>query len=129
MTSTKLTVALLLATALGASSAMAYDADWKRGRVYYRQVCTACHQADAGKSIAPNEKTKAEWSAYFKADKHNKGKDTVAKYMGKAYRASVAGSNKAAAKFVDVPDQEMTDDVVAFVLRGAKDGDAPAGCN
>jgi hypothetical protein len=28
-----------------------------------------------------------------------------------------------------VPDQELLDDVAAFLTKGAKDGDAPASCN
>ena len=56
--------------------ASAYDADWKRGRIYYRSVCTACHAAQAGGSIAPSTMTKAEWIAYLQKDKHAKGKDS-----------------------------------------------------
>jgi cytochrome c2 len=119
--------ALLGATAMG--SALAYDADWKRGRVYYRQICTSCHQAQAKKQFNPNEKTKADWTAYLAADKHAKGKDTVKQYYSKPYRASIKASNKAAEKFAEVPDQELFDDVKAFLLRSAKDGDAPASCS
>lgn len=119
--------ALLGATAMG--SAQAYDADWKRGRVYYRQVCTSCHMAQANKTFSPNEKKKAEWASYLDADKHNKGKDSVKQFYSKAYRASIKATNKAAEKFADVPDQELTDDVRNFLQRGAKDGDAPASCS
>ena len=119
--------ALLGATAM--SSAQAYDADWKRGRVYYRQVCTSCHMAQVNKQFGPNERTKADWAAYLTADKHNKGKDTVKQYYSKQYRASIKASNKAAEKFADVADQELMDDVKAFLIRSAKDGDAPASCS
>ena len=112
-----------------ASSAFAYDADWKRGRVYYRSVCTSCHVVAPIGTINPSSKTKAEWAAYLKADKHAKGKDTVKQYVSKAYRASIKSGNKAAEKFADVPDQELLDDVAAFLTKGAKDGDAPASCN
>ena len=37
------TLAAGVALSLLAASAFAYDADWKRGRVYYRSVCTSCH--------------------------------------------------------------------------------------
>ncbi len=117
------------ALALLVSSAFAYDADWKRGRVYYRSVCTSCHAAMPIGSINPSSKTKAEWSAYLKADKHAKGKDTVKQYVSKAYRASIKSGNKAAEKFADTPDQELLDDIGAFLLKGAKDGDAPATCS
>ncbi|MDP2792606.1 MAG: hypothetical protein Q8O25_00760 [Sulfurisoma sp.] len=119
--------ALLGATAMG--SAQAYDADWKRGRVYYRQVCTSCHMAQVSKQFGPNEKTKADWAAYLTADKHNKGKDSVKQYYSKAYRASIKATNKAAEKFAEVADQELMDDVKAFMIRSAKDGDAPASCS
>jgi len=114
---------------LFATSALAYDADWKRGRVYYRSVCTSCHVASPIGSINPSTKTKAEWAAYLKADKHAKGKDTVKQYVSKAYRASIKSGNKAAEKFATVPDQELMDDIAAFLTKGAKDGDAPATCS
>ena len=118
--------ALLLATTL---PALAYDADWKRGRVYYRSVCTSCHVALPLGSINPSAKAKAEWAAYLQADKHAKGKDKVSHYLSLPYRASIKSANKAAEKFADVPDQELADDLKAFLLKGAKDGDAPASCS
>jgi len=127
MTALTLTVGLLGVTAM--ETAQAYDGDWKRGRVYFRQVCTACHMAQVNKQIGPNERTKAEWTAYLTADKHNKGKDTVKQFYSKAYRASIKATNKAAEKFADTPDQELMDDVKAFLIRSAKDGDAPASCS
>ena len=114
---------------LFATSAVAYDADWKRGRVYYRSVCTSCHAVTPVGSINPSVRTKAEWATYLKADKHNKGKDTVKQYVSKAYRASIKSGNKAAEKFADTPDQELMDDVASFLNKGAKDGDAPASCS
>jgi cytochrome c5 len=122
--------AFLAAGLLGTSTlATAYDADWKRGRVYYRSVCTACHAAQAGGSIAPSTMTKAQWASYLQADKHNKGKDSMKQYVSKSYRASIKSQNKAAEKFADVPDDELNEDIKAFVTKGAKDGDAPASCS
>ena len=123
---------VLVAGMLGAmavGSVSAADGDWKRGRVYYRMVCTDCHVSKAGGAIAPSTKTKAEWAAYLKADKHAKATDTVKLYVSKAYRAKIKAGNKAAEKFADTPDQELLDDVAAFLTKGAKDGDAPASCN
>jgi len=119
-------VLAILGTSL---SAQAYDADWKRGRIYYRSVCTSCHATTPAGTINPSSKTKAEWAAYIKADKHAKGKDTVKEYVSKAYRAKIKSGNKAAEKFADTPDQELMDDVAAFLTKGAKDGDAPASCS
>lgn len=128
---TKLSIPIVLAI-LGItaySTALAYDGDWKRGRVYYRQVCTSCHVANTDQAIAPTSKTKAEWTAYLQADKHAKGKESLKQYLSKQYRASIKASNKAAEKFADVPDQELFDDIKAFVIKGAKDGDSPASCS
>ena len=124
-----LAAAALLAL-LGASfSAQAYDADWKRGRVYYRSVCTSCHTAAPIGAINPSTKTKADWGAYMLTDKHAKGKDTVSKYVSPEYRASIKDSNKAAAKFADTPAKELFEDIKSFLIKGAKDGDAPASCS
>lgn len=130
MKSTRLIPAAALAALLAASfSAQAYDADWKRGRVYYRSVCTACHVANPVGSINPSTRLKVEWTAYLSADKHAKGKDKVSQYVGKAYRNSIKATNKAAEKFIDVPDAELAEDLKAFLIKGAKDGDAPASCS
>ena len=128
---TKTFVRSVLAIGLACTTtfSLAYDADWKRGRVYYRSVCTACHAAQAGGSIAPSTMTKAQWVSYLQADKHAKGKDSMKQSVSKTYRASIKTQNKAAEKFADVPDDEMLEDIKAFVLKGAKDGDAPASCS
>lgn len=121
---------LLAAAAIVLSlPAQAYDADWKRGRIYYRSVCTSCHVAMPVGSINPSSKTQAEWAAYLQANKHAKGKDTLTHYVSKPYRASIKAGNKAAEKFADTPDAELLDDIKAFLLKGAKDGDAPASCS
>jgi cytochrome c5 len=122
----------VVAVMLGAgamNAAQAYDADWKRGRIYYRQVCTACHSAEVKKVFDPNGRTMAEWAAYFQADKHNKGKDTVKLYFSKQYRDGIKAKNPAAAKYADVPEKDLLEDVKAFLHKSAKDGDAPAGCS
>jgi len=130
MKSTKFLPVAALIALMGASfAAQAYDADWKRGRIYYRAVCTTCHLASPIGGINPSTKTKAEWTAYLQANKHAKGKDTVSQYYSKAYRASIKSGNKAAEKFAETPDQELADDVKAFLIKGAKDGDAPATCS
>jgi len=125
----KLISVLVLGLLIFPLVAQSAEGDWKRGRVYYRMVCTACHVEKAGGSIAPNTRSKAEWMAYLDADKHAKGKDSVRYYVSMQYRASIKASNKAAEKFADVPDQELLDDIRAFITKGAKDGDAPASCS
>lgn len=111
------------------ASAQAYDADWKRGRIYYRSVCTSCHVALPVGSINPSARARSEWGDYLKADKHAKGAEAVSKYLSKDYRASIRNANKAAEKFADVPDKELADDIALFLDKGAKDGDSPASCN
>ncbi|HNA31216.1 MAG TPA: cytochrome c [Thiobacillaceae bacterium] len=119
---------LLLALATLPFAAQAGEGDWKRGRIYYRMVCTACHTQKGG-SIAPSKYTKAEWAAYIKSDKHAKGKDSLKYYWSKSYRDSIKASNKAAEKFADLTDQELMDDLKSFVEYGAKDGEKPASCS
>jgi cytochrome c5 len=119
----------LAAIALGVPlTASAYDGNWKRGDIYYRMVCSDCHKSQPCGPIAPNSKTRAEWKAYLEADKHAKGKEALNPYFSKAFRARIAGTNKAAAKFADVPEAELQADVEALLMRSAKDGDAPTGC-
>ncbi len=120
---------LTLAALGSATQAAAYDGDWKRGRIYYRSVCTSCHVASPIGGINPSSKTKAEWTAYLQADKHAKGKDTVNHYVSQGYRNSIKSANKAAEKFAEVPEKELAEDIKAFLLKGAKDGDAPASCS
>lgn len=124
-----LTMLAVIAGAGAVSAAQAYDGDWKRGRIYYRQVCTSCHTVEMKKAIGPNEKTQAEWAAFFKADKHGKGKVTVKHFFSTQYRDSIKTTNAAAAKFIAVPEKDLLDDVKAFLHKSAKDGDSPAGCN
>lgn len=119
--------ALLLGMLVTAFSAQA--ADPKRGRVYYRMVCSVCHMEKAGGPIAPNTRTKAEWSAYLQVDKHAKGKDSVKYYLSKQYRANIKATNKAAEKYAEVPDADLFEDIKLFVLQGAKDSDSPTSCD
>ncbi|KAF0103688.1 MAG: hypothetical protein FD187_956 [bacterium] len=115
----------LLATPFAAQA----EGDWKKGRVYFRMVCTACHTEKAGGAIAPTTKTMAEWKAYIAADKHAKGKDSLKYYVSKKYRESIKATNKAAAKFIDDDEAALLEDITAFMIKGAKDGDSPAKCN
>lgn len=118
-----------LAATTGAVEAA--EADWRLGRVYYRMICTACHTAQAGHSVAPSEKTKAEWTAYFTADAHDpsgKSNAKVSHFVSKAYRESIKDTNKAAAKFLTMPEGELLASVKAFTVYGAKDSDNPQSC-
>lgn len=120
---------LLAGLCLAPAPASAYDADWKRGRIYYRSVCTSCHVALPVGSINPSARARAEWATYLKTDKHARDAEAVSKYLSKEYRASIKSANKAAEKFADVPDTELAADIAQFLDKGAKDGDSPASCN
>ena len=125
---------LPLALAISAvlvTTASAKDGNWKRGRVYFRMVCTDCHKTMTGAPIPPNSRTIAEWTAYMDADKHDtsgKTKPTVSYYVSKEYRESIMDSNKAAKSFIKLPNETLYMDVKAFVIHGAKDSDTPATC-
>jgi hypothetical protein len=122
--------AAVAATTLGLpAGARADEADWKRGRIYYRAVCTSCHVASPVGSISPSSRAQKEWAAYLEADKHARGKESVRHYVSVAYRDSIRSGNKAAEKFADVPEEALARDIEAFLMKGAKDGDAPANCS
>lgn len=107
------------------------DGNWRRGRIYYRMTCTACHKEMTGNAISPMSRTIAEWKAYVAADKHDasgRSNPSLKHYVSKTYRASVKDTNKAAAKFIDLSDEQLLADVRAFVVHGAKDSDTPARC-
>ena len=121
---------LPLAAVIG-SEALAAGANWKVGRVYNRLVCNKCHRQDDGKVMSPSERTIADWKAYFAADKHDasgKANPSVKFYASREYRDSIKAENKAAAKFLELPDEEMMAHVVAFYIHGAKDSDTPLRC-
>ena len=129
MTPRRTLLSALLLGLLAAPFAAQAEGDWKKGRVYFRMVCTACHTEKAGGAISPTTKTMAEWKAYIAADKHAKGKDSLKYYVSKKYRESIKATNKAAAKFIDDDEAALMEDIKAFVIKGAKDGDAPAKCS
>ena len=124
-----LALPLIAAATLSAAPVLAYDADWKRGRIYYRAICSSCHTTTPNGVIQPNGRTKGEWVAYLKADKHDKGKEAVSKYFSKPYLDSIKASNKAADRFSSVPSDQLLQDVQLFLQRSAKDGEAPASCS
>lgn len=120
-------VCVSLLSAMFANPAAAQDeGDWKRGRIYYRMTCTACHKDTVGHSVSPASKTIAEWKTFLDSEK---GGAHVRKYSSQEYRKSIAGENRVAEKFAPIPDEEMLSDVRAFVIHGAKDSDTPARCN
>lgn len=125
----KVFAACMLAVLITPFMVQASDSNWKRGRIYYRMVCTDCHKVNTSGAISPSSKTKAEWAAYIEADSHAGGKDKVSYYVSKEYRESIKSSNRAAAKFLEVPAPSLLSDVKAFVIHGAKDSDMPARCD
>ena len=126
-----LAMAMVAYAPVQAYSADAENGDWKVGRVYYRFVCTACHKDVAGYVISPNEMTKAEWWAYLSADQHDKSgrtEPTLNYYTSQAYRGAIKDTNKAAEKFIDMPDADMAANIRAWAIYGAKDSDTASSC-
>jgi hypothetical protein len=126
-----LSLAALMFSVVGDAFAADIKANKKRGQVYYRMVCTTCHVDMTGAAISPAGRSMAEWRAYLDADKHDasaKTNPTVRYYLSHAYRESIKDRNKAAKKFLDVPDAQLYADVYQFAVNGAKDSDTPATC-
>ena len=128
-TNTLIILVLLLTTTTVLASHS--SGNWKRGRIYYRMVCSTCHVSEMGEAISPADKKIAEWKEYMKADQHvtsDKANLRVSHYVSQEYRESIKDNNKAAAKFLKVPEKELFDDIRAFVVHTAKDSDNPARC-
>lgn len=129
----KSVIAVLVVILLAVSPVVeAAKGNWKKGRIYYRMVCTDCHINQAGGKISPAEKTKAEWADYFEKNIHGP-QDAPAKYaasyfVSKEYRESIKDTNRAAAKMLKIPDEQLLEDVKAFLIHTAKDSDQPSRC-
>lgn len=53
-----------------------------KGKYFFKKNCKTCHtKGAAGGEVTPLTKTQAQWKAYFAAAKHNKGTDTLGKYL------------------------------------------------
>jgi len=126
-------ITVLVVILLGFSTvAKAAEGNWKKGRIYYRMVCTECHKREAGGMISPNEKTKAEWLEYFDRNIHG-SQDAPTKYtadyfVSKEFRESIKDTNRAAKKMLNIPQDQLLEDVKAFLLHTAKDSDQPTSC-
>ena len=129
----KSVIAVLVVILLAVSPVVeAEKGNWKKGRIYYRMVCTDCHVNQAGGKISPAEKTKAEWADYFEKNIHGP-QDAPAKYaasyfVSREYRESIKDTNRAAAKMLKIPDEQLLEDVKAFLIHTAKDSDQPSRC-
>ena len=118
---------------LGFSSvAEAAKGNWKNGRIYYRMVCTSCHAEQESGKISPAEKTRAEWADYFEKNIHGpqdaSPKYAVSYFVSYEYRESIKDTNRAASKMLRVPEEQLLEDVKAFLNHTAKDSDQPSRC-
>jgi hypothetical protein len=103
----------------------------KRGQVYYRAVCTGCHELQRGESVPPMALTMQQWRDYFAGGDHaglNGESHPVRYFMSRAYRQSVQHKNEVVRVFIAIPDQDLLDDVRAFAISRAKDSDNPGSC-
>ena len=125
---------MILIVMIGATAfADSENGNWRRGRIYYRLVCTSCHVEASGKPISPSEFTIAEWKAYLDQDLHHPfGTDVVVPsvryYLSRRYRESVKKTNRAAEKFLELPEDVLFNDLRSFVIHGAKDSETPMRC-
>lgn len=123
---------VFVALLLGMSSVAVAEGNWKNGRIYYKMVCSECHLEQAGGKISPAEKTKAEWMDYFDKNIHGSqdapSKYTASYFVSTEYRESIKDTNRAAKKMLKVPDDQLLEDVKAFVVHTAKDSDQPSRC-
>jgi hypothetical protein len=95
-------------------------------------VCTACHVDMTGHTISPASRTMDEWRTYLDADRHDTSGRTnpsVRYYLYQDYRESIKDENKAAKKFLRLPNDQLYADIYQFTVNGAKDSDTPATCN
>jgi hypothetical protein len=130
----KLLITVLVAIMLGLSPVAnaAKKGNWKKGRIYFKMVCSDCHAREAGGKISPAEKTKAEWLDYFDKNIHGPQegthKYTASYFVSKEYRESIKNTNRAAKKMLKVPEDQLLEDVKAYLLHTAKDSDQPTTC-
>ncbi len=127
-----LALAALLVVPFAGAPADDLQANKKRGRVYFKMVCTVCHIQTAVKTIPPSSRSMAEWRSYFDANQHDttgKTEPTVSYYTSQEYRTSIQDQNKAAKKFLKLSEEQIFADVREFAISGAKDSDTPASCN
>lgn len=128
----QLVIAIMLASLGLSSTADAAKANWKKGRIYYKMVCTTCHAEMTGNKISPADKTKAEWADYFAQNRHAAGHATadnsVTYFVSREYRESIKDTNRAAKKLLKMPDEQLLQDVRAFTIQTAKDSDQPSRC-
>ena len=126
-------IAILIIALLGILTvAEAAKANWKKGRIYYRMVCTSCHAEQERGKISPAAYTKAEWADYFEKNIHGPQDASpahpVSYFVSSEYRESIKDTNRAAKKMLKVPEEQLLEDVKAFVVHGAKDSDQPSRC-
>jgi cytochrome c5 len=79
MTTSRTFLALLLATVLASSLALASEGgNPKKGKFLFKKNCKECHSSGAaGGEVTPLSKTQAQWDRFFETDKHSKSTDAV----------------------------------------------------
>lgn len=122
---------LSIGLAVVTGDVLAAGANWKKGRIFNRMICNGCHRIDDGKVSSPVERTQAEWKAYFAADKHDatgSSNPSAMYYASPAYLETIKGESAAAAKFLEMTEEDHLANVIEFYIHGAKDSDTPARC-
>ena len=103
------TLLTLVAFAALAAPLSAHGGSELKGKFYILKQCKPCHvEGKPGGVVTPLIKTQAQWKAYFKADKHNKGTEK----MGAHTKLTPA----------------QLKDVEAFMIAHASDSPQPMTC-
>ena len=113
------------------TAASAYDGDWKRGRVYYQGVCTPCHKATSQvrRASRPTPIRSPNGTPICRPTSTRAARIRSSNTCRRPIAARSRRRTRWPTRFQPVSDQDLLHDVKAFVVNGAKDGDAPAGCN
>ncbi len=102
-----------------------------RGKLYFQQVCSDCHQNSHGIRIPPQQNTMAQWHKYLNDNRHQINGDThaLARFFTKEYRAKLAKNNENIELVIDVSNKELLLDLAKYLINGAKDADSPKSCS
>ena len=79
---TILMLALFLCLAVVSALSAASKGSETKGKYYFKQNCKTCHAKGAvGGEITPLNKKMSQWTAYFQAGKHARGKEALNKVI------------------------------------------------
>ncbi|MCK7579406.1 MAG: hypothetical protein MZV65_29250 [Chromatiales bacterium] len=117
----------MVAVVLGLPLLAQAEGDWKRGRVYYRMVCTACHVEQASGAIAPEHQDQGRMDGLPAGRQARQGQGHASSTTSARTTATASRPpTRRPRSSPTCPNRSCSRIVKAFVITGAKDGDAPA---